>query len=72
MDPKVRYSGFNPWNRAQDTGPLTDKRIARYERMGYFTPEAKLARSEARKKKALERRKGNFVETGHGLIFSPT
>lgn len=71
MDPKVRYGNSNLAQKAIMRGPLTDKRLARYIKLGYYTPEAQLARREWRQK-AKTRRRGDFVEMEDGrLVYSP-
>lgn len=73
MDEVARYGGGNAWERAFRGPLLTDKRLRRYELLGFYTPEARVARSEVRQAKAKQRqqRHGNFVETGGRLIFRP-
>lgn len=56
-------------------GRLTDRAIERYERQGYYSPEARQARADYRKAKADMKRKkkdGNFLVGDDGrLIYSP-
>ncbi len=50
-------------------GPLTDRQIANYDRLGFYSPEFKAAR------KALQAKKthpgSNFSERDGRLIYSP-
>lgn len=73
MDERARYGGGGMWNRAFDAGPLTDRKLAKYEKMGFYNPEAIKARSELRAKRAAQRRHGdNFYKGEDGrLIYSP-
>jgi hypothetical protein len=50
-------------------GPLTDKKIAEYERAGWYGAEAARAR-KARAEKKLHR-KGNFLEVDGRSIYCP-
>lgn len=57
-------------------GPLTDKQIERYRKMGFYSAEFKQARKELqdmRKRRRDERRRdGNFVKDGEGrMIYAP-
>lgn len=60
------------WSRAIgfSNGPLTDRKIEKYRKAGYYSQEFK----EARKKlQAMRRgkREGNFTRSGERLIYSP-
>ncbi len=71
MDQNVRYGHSNLAQKAIMRGPLTDKRLDRYTKLGYYTPEARQARSEWRKKATI-RRRGNCIEMEDGrLVYSP-
>lgn len=65
------------WPRAFVGKRLTDKKIAKYEKLGYYDPAWQQARRElwksrAEKRKTLqERREGNFINRDGKLIFSP-
>lgn len=52
---------------------LTDRKIAQYEREGYYSPEIKAARRELWAKRAAKRaqRDGNFIVSEGRPIFSP-
>ena len=50
-------------------GPLTDKQIDRYAKVGWYSAEFKKARLEIMK--AKERRDGNFLLQDGRMIFSP-
>lgn len=55
-------------------GPLTDKKIARYEAQGYYSEAYRTARRElwASRSARKSRREGNFLIYGDGRkIFSP-
>ncbi len=64
------------WNEARlmRRAPLTDRKIARYEKLGYYSPEYRAARRELQERKAFKRhmRQGNFdVAEGGRLIYRP-
>ena len=51
-------------------GPLTDRKIAKYQKLGYYSAEFREARKELQARK--RKRKGNFVESEDGrLVYSP-
>jgi hypothetical protein len=51
--------------------PLTDRKIDRYQKLGYYSDELRQRRSEFQAKKRLKRR-GNFIESTSGsLIYNP-
>jgi hypothetical protein len=55
-------------------GPLTDKAIEKYKKLGYYSKEMRDARRELQARKAAKRmkREGNFLVANDGrLIFSP-
>lgn len=57
-------------------GPLSDKKIAEYERAGWYSADAKRARLDRAEKKFKQQkrdpREGNFVLSEDGrLIYSP-
>jgi hypothetical protein len=55
-------------------GPLTDRKIKKYEQQGWYSAEFKKARREKMEKKRIEnhvRRVSNFFETDGRLIYSP-
>lgn len=75
MDPKARFR-----SRKIDTavrGPLTDKLIAKYRKMGYYSSSFRAARRELWKSKLKkispqENREGNFLISQDGSrIYSP-
>lgn len=57
------------WNEAAMLirGPLTDQKIARYAKQGWYSEEFR----EQRRQKMKSRRKGNFVERDGRWIYSP-
>ncbi len=54
-------------------GLLTDKKIEKYRKQGWYSPELKQARRELNERKRMksERREGNFIVSDGKLIFSP-
>ena len=54
-------------------GPLTDKRIAEYQKRGFYSAEFREQRRElaARRSKKRERREGNWVERDGRMVYSP-
>lgn len=54
-------------------GKLTNRKIAQYERKGFYSPEYRLARKELmeRKKKKRLDRTGNFDLVEGRLIYNP-
>lgn len=53
---------------------LTDKQIAHYEELGYYSAEYRAARREFMARylvRAQRKREGNFRKEGERLIFSP-
>lgn len=69
MDPSAHFrSGWTV--NVFYKGQLTDKKIARYQRLGYYSAEFRAARKEYQDNK--RKRKGNFVQgEGGRLIYSP-
>ena len=70
--PSIRSS----WNEARLSvrKRLTDRKIAEYERRGFYSEEYREARRELWAKQAAKRqslRNGNFVERDGRLIYSP-
>lgn len=62
----------NPsWNEAKMVvrGELTDKKIAHYAKMGFYSEEFREFRRKRMAKSSA--RKGNFVQSGERLIYSP-
>ncbi len=64
------------WNEAKlmRLAPLTDRKIDRYEKLGYYSPEYRAARRELQERKAAKRanRQGNFDIASDGrLIYRP-
>jgi len=53
--------------------PLTDRRIAQYQKAGYYSPEWQAARREmwARRAARQSERQGNFTVTDGRMIYSP-
>lgn len=76
MDPSVHFQKQN-WEKILITGPLTDQKIAKYQKRGYYTAEFRAARKELMVKKAAKRkqwheRNDNFRIADDGrLIYSP-
>lgn len=73
MDPGAHYH-TSRWAGCCYTGRLTDKKIAKYQREGYYSPEFKAARREIMKNREFKRRmrQGNFDEVEDGrLIYRP-
>jgi len=54
-------------------GRLTDKRISKYQKLGYYDPAFQQARRELweRRKAKRTRREGNFDNIDGRLIFRP-
>lgn len=54
-------------------GKLTDRKIAQYERKGFYSPEYRLARKELMERKSKKQlaRSGNFDLVDGRLIFNP-
>lgn len=55
-------------------GPLTDRKIQKYQKEGWYSPEMKQKRRERQEKKAARRarREGNFIVDKMGsAIYSP-
>jgi hypothetical protein len=73
-------SSWNPSKLAL-RGPLTDRKIEKYKKAGFYTLEYREARKKAMAKKAFAynanqatktfERKGNFTEIGGRLIYTP-
>lgn len=58
------------WRGHGTTGPLTDKKISRYAKRGYYSLEFKEARKQFLERKY--RRVGSFIDLGEGrLIYRP-
>jgi len=70
MDERARYAPA--WNevRVMMRGPLSDKKISRYAKEGFYSAEYRQARRERMAQKANKRR-GNFVEVEGRMVFSP-
>ena len=69
MSPDAHYRSGWP-SAGFILGPLTDKKIAKYQKLGYYSAEFKEARKELQARK--RKRKGNFVESEDGrLVYSP-
>lgn len=70
----VAVSGRLPpsWNEARMIlrGRLTDKKVAQYAKMGFYSLEYRKLRKERMEKKA-KTRTSNFVENSGRLIYSP-
>ena len=63
-------SGFNPASFIRK-GKLTDRKIAQYEKRGYYSADFRAARKEAWQRKA-KKRSGNFDLTDDGrMIYRP-
>lgn len=53
-------------------GKLTDRKIAQYEKAGYYTPEFRQARRDLQARKRKRRREGSFDVTDDGrMIYNP-
>ena len=65
-------SGWNPAVFIM-RGPLTDKKIASYERRGFYSPELREARRQLRDKKNRQilspKRDGNFMTMPDGRLI---
>lgn len=61
--------GFNP-NLVLRNGPLTDRKIERYQKDGYYSEEYRAFRKEHMNRQK-PRRIGNYTKTGDRLIYSP-
>lgn len=59
------------WNEAKICmrGKLTDKKIAAYDRKGFYSEEYRAFRRKRMTQKSV--RAGNFVASGDRLIYSP-
>ncbi len=77
-DSRLRAEGINPegrigasWNTQAlaRRGYLTDKKIAEYQKKGFYSAEYRSARKKLMEQKA--KRKGNFVERDGSLVYSP-
>ena len=54
-------------------GKLTDQKIARYEKLGYYSADFRQARRELWNRRAAKRRSGNFDLTDDGrMIYRPS
>ncbi len=62
--------GFNPAIVIR-RGMLTDKKIARYAKAGWYSPDFQQARRERMAKKQRRREDGNFVQSQGRLIYCP-
>lgn len=77
IDPKLPSGIRSAWKPQQliRRGPLTDRKLAKYEKLGWFSPEFKKARKEAMDKKSfkkeMNRACGPFFEREGRLIYSP-
>lgn len=81
MDPGAKFWGGNAWERAFMGPRLDDRAIRRYERAGFYSPEARAARKTLRELRAAKRRAAqqrrenapaNFFFGDDGrLIYSP-
>lgn len=63
---------MSSWNEAKLTGkgPLTDRKIDSYIKLGRYSAEYRQKRKELMEKKKLNR-KGNFVERDGRLVYCP-
>ncbi len=54
-------------------GPLTDKKIAKYQKQGWYSEAFKEARRELMNKKRSGklRREGSFVRDGDRMLYNP-
>src|SRR5688572_8010693 len=70
FDKSARYPGT--W-RDHSRGPLlTDKRIERYQKKGFYSAEFREARRAYQARKAAQKRVGNFIKAGDGrFIYCP-
>lgn len=59
------------WNEAKllMRGELTDKKIAAYDKKGFYSEEYRAFRRKRMTQKSV--RRGNFVASGDRLIYSP-
>lgn len=55
-------------------GPLTDRKIAKYQAQGYYSAELKAARRDFAAKKAARQssRDGSFIKIEGRLIYNPS
>lgn len=69
IDQQLRFKpGFKP-HLAILRGPLTDRKITRYAKQGFYSEEFREFRRKTMQKKS--RRQGNFVQTDGRFIYSP-
>jgi len=53
-------------------GKLTDRKIAQYEKLGYYSAEFRQARRDLQERKRKRRREGSFDVTDDGrMIYNP-
>lgn len=63
--------GFNP-SAVIRRGKLTDRKIAQYEKRGYYSADYRQARRELWQRQAKKKRSGNFDISEDGrLIYRP-
>lgn len=68
----ARGTGTATFSRAHIRGPLTDRKIEKYRKLGRYSAEYREARREAMSKRHTIKRRGAFVEVEPGrLIYSP-
>lgn len=72
MDLDAHYAGGGAWKRAFIGPRLTDRKIAKYEAIGFYTPEAKAKRKAYRENKRRKPAPANFYYGDDGrLIYAP-
>lgn len=60
------------FSRSHISGPLTDRKIEKYRKLGRYTAEYREARRVAMEKKGMLKRMGGFIELEPGrFIYSP-
>lgn len=61
------------WNMVRMTvrGELTDRKIAKYEKAGFYSADFRAARKAMMEKKKARKRHGNFVQVDDRWIYSP-
>lgn len=71
MDPRTHYRTGRPLENVVGKR-LTDRRIAKYEKAGWYSPEMKQARKALAERKAGRKREGEYIRMEDGrLIYSP-
>jgi len=75
MDLDAHYKGQR-WPENRVRGPLTDRKIEQYRKLGYYSESFREARHDLMEMKkarrtAREERDGNFLKVDGRLVYSP-